>query len=1137
VALVGAGLPRQGVAAGASGTQAPVAERRVCSVLFCDLVGFTPLSESRDPEQVRELLSRYFEEARTVIGRYGGAVEKFIGDAVMAVWGAPVAAETDAERAVRAALEIVAGVAALGAELGVPALSARAGVVTGEVAVTLGAKGEGMVAGDAVNTAARVQSAAGSGIVLVDSATRRLAAMAVGFDDAGEHLLKGKLESEHLFRAVRVLSGVGGAQRVDGLEAPLTGRDPELRTVKELFHATAERKVPRLVVVSGAAGVGKSRLGWEFFKYIDGLAGEVFWHRGRCLSYGEGVSFWALVEIVRQRFAIAEEDSIEDATTKLAERLPTFVPDPAERAYIGVRLARLLGLPVPEDTGVPMGREELFAGWRLFFERLAATDPVVLLIEDAHNADAGLLDFCEHLVDWARELPIFVLVFGRPEVEQIRPGLGTGRNRTSLTLDPLDAVSMERLVDALVPGMPAHARAAITAHAQGIPLFAVETVRSLVDHDIVVPREGVYRLVGDVGELTVPESLHALLAARLDALDPFARALLADAAVLGTTFPAEALIAVSGQPEDRVRAVLTDLLQREVLEVSADKLSPQRGTYRFAQEMLRQVAYETISRRDRKARHLAVAAHLRATFAGDGDEVMAVVARHYLDALAAVPEDPDAVELRDLAIAALVRSGERSQRAGAQAPAAASYAAAAQHVTEQPGRRTGQPTACELFERATAAAIHARSYDDALDYSQRARQLSIAEGDARGAARVQALSGRALRRAGRHAEARERLTDALTVLRPDPDADTVAALLELATLEIFEGLPIGQSLAAEALAMGEALDVEASLLADLFAVGGFAHGFAGHRAQAAAYLRESARLAETVDDGLGLARALLNLSDILGQTDPVAAADAATSAAEHARRTGDRDMLAVALTNRAAALIGIGEWGQADATLAEAVTTGVDDHEYVRVYRAMLAAMRGEVDSSAEVATAVERLRQSEDLQNRSAADLVEAFTLVARNRPAEALQAVQTLVGRTAGLGVAAEALRWAWPLGVRLARELGDTAAVREMVSVLDAFPRGHLPPALRAERDFAAAVVDAEPGPARAEAFRTMVTMAREHRNPHRLAFALLDYAEELNRAGQPEAAAAAIAEAVEIAGILGARPALERARSISDAAVLR
>jgi class 3 adenylate cyclase len=259
----------------------------VCSVLFCDVVGFTPLSESRDPEAVRELLSRYFEVARTVIGRYGGVVEKFIGDAVMAVWGTPAATEGDAERAVRAALDLVSAVAELGAEAGIPGLAARAGVVTGEVAVTLGAAGEGMVAGDAVNTASRVQAAAEPGQVVVDAATQRLAGGAVGFADAGEHALKGKAGPVRLWRAIRVLSAVGGAQRVDGLEAPLTGRDAELRTVKDLFHAAGAGVGP------GRGGQVPAGLGVREVRRRPGGAGvvapgplPVLRRRGRVLGAG-----------------------------------------------------------------------------------------------------------------------------------------------------------------------------------------------------------------------------------------------------------------------------------------------------------------------------------------------------------------------------------------------------------------------------------------------------------------------------------------------------------------------------------------------------------------------------------------------------------------------------------------------------------------------------------------------------------------------------------------------------------------------------------------------------------------------------------------------------------------------------------
>src|SRR4051794_2811572 len=369
----------QSAGAPSQSSAAPIAERRVCSVLFCDLVGFTPMSEASDPEEVRELLSKYFDVARTVIGRFGGVVEKFIGDAVMAVWGAPVAVDGDAERAVRAALDVVEAVTELGREAGIPGLAARAGVVTGEVAVTVGATGQGMVAGDAVNTAARVQTAADAASVLVDEATWRLARGAVAFADDGEHSLKGKSEPTRLWRAERVMGGAGGAQRVDGLEAPLVGRDAEMRLIKELFHACVDRRSPRLVSIIGPAGVGKSRLGWEFFKYIDGVVDLVRWHRGRCLSYGDGVAFWALAEMVRQRLGIAEEDSSPVMAEKLAAGLAEWVPDPAARDYVEPRLARLLGVGT---EGAGLGRDELFAGWRVFFERMAAAGPLGPLAGD-----------------------------------------------------------------------------------------------------------------------------------------------------------------------------------------------------------------------------------------------------------------------------------------------------------------------------------------------------------------------------------------------------------------------------------------------------------------------------------------------------------------------------------------------------------------------------------------------------------------------------------------------------------------------------------------------------------------------------------------------------------------------------------
>src|SRR6266496_2097409 len=397
------------------------AERRLVSVLFGDLVGFTPLSEDQDPEAVRELLSRYFEAARRVIERYGGTVEKFIGDAVMAVWGTPSATEDDAERAVRAGLDLVAAVPQLD-----PELRARAGVLTGEAAVTIGAEGQGMVAGDMVNTASRIQSAAEPGQVLVGEVTRRATEATIVYDEAGAFELKGKAERVPLWRALRVVAGVGGSRRSTGLEAPFVGRDREMRLLKEMFHSTSEEKKAHLVSIVGIAGIGKSRLAWEFDKYTDGLIETNWWHRGRCLAYGEGVTYWALAEMVRMRARIAEGEDTASAMAKLRTAIETHVQDPEERKWVEPRLAHLLGL----EERTARDREALFSAWRLFFERMAEVHPTVMVFEDMQWADAALLDFIEYLLEWSRNHGIFILTVARPAAlaagVHARRAVGTG---------------------------------------------------------------------------------------------------------------------------------------------------------------------------------------------------------------------------------------------------------------------------------------------------------------------------------------------------------------------------------------------------------------------------------------------------------------------------------------------------------------------------------------------------------------------------------------------------------------------------------------------------------------------------------------------------------------------------------------
>ena len=343
--------------------------------------------------------------------------------------------------------------------------------------------------------------------------------------------------------------------------------------------------------MTGIAGIGKSRLAWEFYKYFDGLPQLTYWHRGRCLAYGDGVAYWALADMVRMRCRIAEDDDQDTARAKLREALEEHLPDESERAFVEPRLAQLLGLAEAETPD----RQDLFAAWRLFFERLAEVYPTVLAFEDMQWADASLLDFVEHLLDWSRNHSIYVMTLARPELVERRPTWGAGqRNFTSIYLDPLPEKAMGYLLDGLVPGLPAEARDQILARAEGVPLYAVETVRMLLDRGDLVQDGAVYRPAREIASLDVPETLHALIAARLDGLSPDERRLLQDGAVLGKTFTERGLAALDGNGRADLGPLLAGLVRKEVLSLQTDPRSPEHGQYGFLQDLVRHVAYETL---------------------------------------------------------------------------------------------------------------------------------------------------------------------------------------------------------------------------------------------------------------------------------------------------------------------------------------------------------------------------------------------------------------------------------------------------------------------------------------------------------------------------------------------------------------
>ncbi len=887
---------------------AHVAERRLVSVLFADLVGFTPFAEERDAEETRELLTRYFEIARDVIERYGGVVEKFIGDAVMAVWGAPTAREDDAERAVRAGLELVDAVRALG-----PTIQARAGVLTGEAAVTIGATNQGMVAGDLVNTAARLQSIAPPGAVLVGESTQQAAAAAIAFEEAGEQLLKGKTAPVLAWRALRVVAQRGGHGRSDMPEPPFVGRDEEFRLLRDLLGATGRDRRARLVSITGSAGIGKSRLAWELEKYIDGVVETVYWHRGRSPAYGDGITFWALGEMVRQRAGLAEADVGTTTRERIAAIVAEHVPDAEDRRWVEPALLTLLGLEPPPAGG----RDVLFAAWRIFFERIAAKGTTILLFEDLQWADSGLLDFIDHLLEWSRGAPLLVVTLARPELFDKRPGWGAGtRNFTGLALEPLAEPAMRELLEGFVPGLPGPAVEAILAQADGIPLYAVETIRSLVAEGRLERRDGAYRPVGDLAMLSIPDTLRSLIASRLDAVDPADRGLIQDASVLGQTFTLAGLAAVTGSDEADLEPRLRSLVRRELLDLEADPRSPERGQYKFVQSLIREVAYGTLARRERRARHLAVARYYE--MLGE-DELAGALATHFVAAYKASGAGAEADAVAVQARLALSGAAARAASLGAHDQAVA-YLAQALEVTADPAERGG------LLGRAAISASAATDHEAAQALAGRSVEEYRRTGDAASAARATAELGTILLSAQKPVQAIAAMEGALAALPDSAPNDVLARLLANLARAFMRNDQPGRAVETvdRALPIAERLDLD-EVIADAFNTKGAALSYLGRTREAVALMEPAIAIAQAGGLVSAELRARSNLASILWAREPRRAIEMQRENLELSRRVGDRQRANWIIRDVTAGawLQGDG-WDAALAAVTEALATARD---------------------------------------------------------------------------------------------------------------------------------------------------------------------------------------------------------------------
>ena len=1085
------------------------------SVLFADLVGFTSLSEARDAEAVRELLSRYFDVCRRIVTLYGGTVEKFIGDAVMAVWGTPTATEDDAERAVRAALDLVAAVTALGQEVGAEELRARAGVLTGEAAVTLGAEGEGMVAGDLVNTASRIQTAAPAGGVYVGETTRRASEQTIVFQDAGGFELKGKEGMTHLWRAVRVVSGLRGSLKSQGLEAPFVGRDRELRQIKDLFHASAEESRAHLLSITGIAGIGKSRLAWEFYKYFDGIAETVYWHRGRCLPYGEGVAYWALADMVRMRCRIAEDDEPASGLAKLRATLDEHVLDTDERRFVEPRLGHLLGYLEHEAPD----RQDLFAGWRLFFERLAESYPALLVFEDMQWADESLLDFVEYLLDWSRGHRLFVVTLARPDLLERRPTWGAGqRNFTSMYLEPLAQQAMEELLAGLVPGLSDELRDRILARAEGVPLYAVETVRMLLDRGLIVQDGAAYRPTDAIGELEVPETLHALIAARLDGVPSDERRLLQDAAVLGKTFTVEELVGVSGLAEPEIEPLLASLVRKEVLGVQADPRSPEHGQYGFLQDLVRRVAYETLSRRERRARHLAAAAQLESVAAAAEADVIEVVASHYVAAYEAAPEAEDAPAIKAKARDALVRAAKH----------AASLAAAgeARRYYEQAAALSDEPLArAELLVEAGTMAGHARGPDDAKPLIEEALAIFDEAGDTHAAARASMRLGRYQLFSGQRDEALARLERAFDVISEDEPGEDLADLAAMLSRAYWFSGDVERSAARAELALdiAEAHRYLRPLVHGLGAKGAVLFS-RGHPAEAFALHKYGLELA--LEHGLTdeASTFYFILSDGCFRVDRYREAlEYLEQSLGLSRKQGIRPWEWAVLAERMYPLWMLGRWDE--------VITGRDEfgEEQINSGGVVLSLLqaavdiyvqRGQIDDARELYGLFSRLESSSDIQDQGAYYAVTAALRRGEGRLEEALAAGAATIGVAEVLGPTFQGVKHGIVDALEAALALGDATKAEELFSFADGIVPAMRSPFLdiQVQRLRARSAGDGAGLASAADRFRDLET-------PFWLAVALLETA-ELTEDDE------ALAEAVRVFEELGARPWLERASALRE-----
>ena len=979
-------------------------ERKVLSVLFCDLVGFTSRAEALDPEDVEAILRPYHARVRAELERHGGTVEKFIGDAVMALFGAPVAHEDDPERAVRAALAIRDF--ALEEEL-----ELRIGITTGEALVSLDANpagGEGMASGDVVNTAARLQNAAPVNGILADETTYRASRHIVDYDETAPVDAKGKTEPILVWRAVQARSrpGVDVAHEA---RSELVGREQELAVLRDALSRVRSSRTSQLVTLVGVPGLGKSRLVYELRRIVEEDPELITWRQGRCLAYGEGVTLWALGEIVKAQAGIHEQDPPSAAAEKVRRAAEEVLSDASDLSWVESNLLALVGLVPESDLGGDR-RAEAFAAWRLFFEAMAEQRPLVLVVEDLHWADETLLDFLDELVDWVTEVPLLVIGTARPELLERRPGWGGGKlNATTLALKPLSDEETAHLIGRLLkrPLLAAESQQALLERAGGNPLYAEQYAE-------------LFRERGSAEELPLPETLHGLIAARLDGLPHDEKELLRDAAVGGKVFWVGAL----GRDASEAARLLHSLERKGFVRRQRRSSVEGETELAFAHALVRDVAYGQIARADRIEKHHRIAEWVEALGRpGDHAEMRAY---HWSSGLElARATGAETTLLQERARGALADAGDRAFSLNAFAAAERYYAEAL----------ALGGNADLLFQRARA--LYEAGDERREQALEEARDALLEAGDWEAAGEAESLLAHAhwFRGQGRSVIEELRRAQELVAAAPPSRAKarvlTLTARIRMLAGDFDEAIRTGR----EAVEIAEMLSLDELRAQALGAIGSakFGRDRSGDREMHEAL--EIARAAGSpstivILNNLGVqARAR---GDLEGSRPLYAEAEAL------AMRFGDLVQARFMRANGASTDVELGRWGEAEPVLDELVDAFEQSPHFseslARCARAVMRLARGDAEGALEDSKrALAQAREAMDPLSLMQALGASMWVLTHLGRPEEArrhanevLETARLRPNRFAGLAALA-----------RVAHRLGIAADVRDVLDVAPESP----------------------------------------------------------------------------------------------------